>query len=155
MSGQVGAIGIRGVLLPLYQGQLLLPNRLMSEVIGYREPDQIMPGAPEWFSGVVVWRHIPVPMVNFDALLGGEDIEVGHRARIALFRTVNSDSTRPYTAFLLQSIPRLIRVDETTLEPLESGDEARFLRQRVAVGETEVWIPDLDALEKSLQVLLP
>ncbi|MCB1758827.1 MAG: chemotaxis protein CheW [Gammaproteobacteria bacterium] len=154
MTGLETTAGIRGVLLPLHQGQLLLPNRLMSEVIGYREPDQIIRGAPDWFSGIVVWRHIPVPMVNFDALLGSEDIEVGHRARIALLRTVNSDSARPFTAFLLQSIPRLIRVDETTLDPLEAGDEVRFLRQRVRVGETEAWIPDLDALESSLQALL-
>ncbi|MCP4289554.1 MAG: chemotaxis protein CheW [Gammaproteobacteria bacterium] len=155
MSGKKKNAEVRGVLMPLNAGQLLLPNILMSEVIGYREPDEIPSEAPDWLLGIMVWRHLPVPVVSFDALLGAHDQEVGHRARIALCKTISENSKRPFTAFLLQSIPRLVRVTEKSISVITSDKEQHpLLAHYVKINDQEAWIPDLVALEKSLEKTL-
>jgi len=155
MSGKKKRAEIRGVLLPLQSGQLLLPNMLMSEVIGYREPDEIPVGSPDWLLGVIVWRHLPVPVVSFDVLLGAPQQGAGHRARIALCKTISEASTRPYTAFLLQSIPRLVSVTEKSISAIASDNRQNpLLAHHVNINDQEAWIPDLDALEQSLTEVL-
>ena len=155
MSGKKKKAEVRGLLLPLHSGHLLIPNMLMPEVIGYREPDEIPRGAPDWLLGEVVWRHFPVPVVSFDALLGVPEQEVGHRARIALCKTISEASTRPYTALLIQSIPRLVSVTEKSIMAIPN-DKAQIpqIAHHVKIHDQEAWIPNLDALEQSLQEIL-
>ncbi|HXK55180.1 MAG: chemotaxis protein CheW [Gammaproteobacteria bacterium] len=155
MSGKKKKAEVRGVLLPLHSGHLLIPNMLMPEVIGYREPDEIPRGSPDWLLGVVLWRHFPVPVVSFDALLGAPEQEVGHRARIALCKTISEASTRPYTAFLLQSIPRLVSVTEKSIAAIQDDNEKiPMIAHHVKINDQEAWIPDLDTLEQSLEKIL-
>ena len=45
--------------------QLLIPNMLMPEVIGYREPDEIPVERPTGCLARSWWRHFPVPVVSF------------------------------------------------------------------------------------------
>lgn len=147
---------VRCVLLPLHAGQLLIPNRLMPEVIGYREPDEIPRGAPDWLLGIVVWRYFQVPLVSYDVLLGASEQEVGNRARIVLCKTISDASTRPYTALLLQSIPRLVSVTEASISAISDDGQQQhpLLAHHVQINDQEAWIPDLDALERSLEEIL-
>ena len=155
MSGKKKKAEVRGVLLPLHAGQLLIPNMLMPEVIGYREPDEIPKGAPDWLYGIVVWRYFSVPLVSFDALLGAPEQDIGHRARIALIKTVSDAGSRPYTAFLIQSIPRLVTVTEDSMAVIQSDGETNpLLAHHVRINDQDAWIPDLDALERSLIEIL-
>ena len=155
MSGKERKAEIRGVLLPLQAGQLLIPNLLMSEVIGYREPDEIPRGAPDWLLGLIVWRHLTVPLVSYDVLLGEPIHEPGHRARIALCKTISAASARPYTALLLQSIPRLVSVNEQSIRITDNENQQHpLLSHSVSINGQQAWIPDLDALEASLQQIL-
>jgi len=155
MSGKKRKSEVRGLLLPLHSGQLLIPNMLMPEVIGYREPDEIPRGAPDWLLGVVVWRHFPVPLVSFDVLLGAAEQEVGHRARIALCKTISGESKRPYTALLIQSIPRLVSVTKQSISAIQDDNtQLPMLAHHVNINDQEAWIPDLDALEQSLEKIL-
>jgi chemosensory pili system protein ChpC len=156
MSGNSAAREVRGVLLPLQSGQLLLPHMTLSEVIGYRAPEVHPERAPDWLLGVIEWRRSPVPLVSYEMLAGGvPDVEIGHRARIAICRTLNDHSDRPYTGILLRAIPRLIRVTEELIAPIERPDQERVMVARqVWVGGQEAWIPDLDALEQALAEVL-
>ena len=155
MSSEKKKAEVRGVLLPLHAGQLLIPNLLMPEVIGYREPDEIPRGSPDWLLGVVVWRYFSVPLVSFDALLGAPDLEVGHRARIALCKTISDATKRPYTAILIQSIPRLVSVTEKSIVAIPDDKEhSSLLAHHVNINDQEAWIPNLDKLEQSLEEIL-
>jgi len=147
---------VRCVLLPLHVGQLLIPNRLMPDVIGYREPDEIPRGAPDWLLGIIVWRYYQVPLVSYDVLLGAHDQEVGNRARIVLCKTISDSGNRPYTALLLQSIPRLVTVAETSISAIPDDDHQLhpLIAHHVQINDQEAWIPNLDALERSLEEIL-
>ena len=140
------------MLLPLQAGQLLLPHMTLSEVIGYRSPQSHPDNAPEWLLGMITWRRVPVPLVSYEILAGGAgDVEVGHRARIAICHTLNAHPQRPFTGILLRSIPRLIRVTEELIAPMERPEREReMVASQVWVGGQEAWIPDLDALEQAL-----
>ncbi|MCB1857750.1 MAG: chemotaxis protein CheW [Gammaproteobacteria bacterium] len=154
MSSGETQLEVRGVLLPLQSGQLLLPNISVSEVVGYGEPEEVPKGAPDWLLGVMSWRHYRVPLVAFESLLGMPEKEIGHRARIALCNTINQASTLPYTGFLLRTIPRLVRVTEGVIVPLDEQDASPMVIRHVMVNDQEAWIPDLDALEQALVNIL-
>ncbi|MCP3668802.1 MAG: chemotaxis protein CheW [Gammaproteobacteria bacterium] len=151
MSQAASSHEVRGVLLPLNHGQLLLPNVAVSEVIGYLPPEPSEADAPEWLLGVMAWRKHQIPVISFDAVIGGELGEVGHRARVAVCNTLNGNQQHPYIGILLTSIPRLIRVNEETIaSPEEEQNELPMIKQQVVIAGQNAWIPDLDALEKAL-----
>ncbi len=155
MSSGAGQVEVRGVLLPLQSGQLLLPNISVSEVVGYGDPEEVPKGAPDWLLGVMSWRHYRVPLIAFDSLLGMPEKEIGHRARIALCNTINSASVLPYTGFLLRTIPRLVRVTEESIVPLDEQEEPRpMVSRHLMINDQEAWIPNLDALEQALVEIL-
>lgn len=146
---------VRGVLLPLRGGQLLLPNASVSEVIGYRDPEPPPDNAPDWLLGVMSWRQYPIPLVSFDSLLELSDTTVGARARIAICNTLNGNTERPYVGILLRSIPHLVRVIEPLITPMEQpGDIGEMVARKVRISGQEAWIPDLDALEQALEKIL-
>ena len=155
MSGQAQetVTEIRGVLLPLQAGQLLLPNTSISEVVGYRQPDSRPEDAPEWLLGNMSWRQFQVPLINFDLLLDERQREIGNRARIAICNSVGGLAERPYIAILLRTIPRLARVTEETIAPL-GGESIPMIARHVSISGQEAWIPDLDALESELSRIL-
>lgn len=146
---------LRGVLLPLRIGQLLLPNASVSEVIGYRDPEQPPDQAPDWLLGIFSWRQYPIPLVSFESLLGAEEISVGARARIAICNTLNGNTDRPYVGILLRSIPHLVRVIEPLITPADDDEEVgEMVARKVRISGQEAWIPDLDELEKALDQIL-
>ena len=155
MSRQSEQLEVRGVLLPLHHGHLLLPNAAISEVAGYRTPEPPAENAPDWLLGILTWRQFEVPLVSFDSRLEFRDWESGHRARIAILNSITRRTNRPYIGILLRSIPRLVRATEESLEPL--GDVLRdnvILARQVKIGDQEAWIPDLDSLEEDLAAVL-
>ena len=144
----------RGVLLPLLSGQLLLPNVAVSEVGGYQEPEPFPDHYPDWMLGQLAWRRQPIPLVSYERLLGFPMERVGHRARVAICCTLNGNTERPYIGILLKSVPRLARVTEETVIPIDEADDAsEMVAQQVRINGQDAWIPDLDALESAIAEL--
>ena len=52
---------IRGVMVPVTDGRVLLPNATVAEVISYTTPDPIA-GAPAWLLGRLSWRGWRLPV---------------------------------------------------------------------------------------------
>jgi chemosensory pili system protein ChpC len=46
---------IYSLLIPLSGGRLLVPRACVAEIAGYQTPS-IMPGAPPWYLGLVLWN---------------------------------------------------------------------------------------------------
>jgi len=141
MNQATEQLEVRGVLLPLHSGQLLLPNVSISEV--------------DWLLGILTWRQFTVPLISFDNRLGYRQWELGHRARIAICNTITGRAGRHYIGILLRSIPHLVRVTEEAIEPLgEVLNGNVTLARQVKIGDQEAWIPDLDNLEEDLVRIL-
>ncbi|MDE1168497.1 MAG: chemotaxis protein CheW [Pseudomonas sp.] len=141
------AIGRRtsltGLLLPLSDRCLLLPNVAVAELIGYQF-GQPAPDAPAWNLGQIAWRNQQLPLINFEAACGAPAV-VGERARIVVLNALG-DSPLRYIALLIQGVPRSCKLDtqlsyvDVPLAPLE--------RAAVQVGEQVVKVPDLVGLER-------
>jgi chemosensory pili system protein ChpC len=137
---------LTGLLLPLSDRHLLLPNVAVAELIDYQ--DSIAePGAPLWFLGPITWRNLTLPLLSFEAACGART-RVGGRARIVVLNALGGRNDLKFIALLTQGIPRSCKVDsqlsyvDVPLGELELA--------AVQVGETIAKIPDLAGLEQWL-----
>ncbi len=146
---------VRSVLIPLGNRQLLLPNAVVAEVMGYQTPDPVA-DAPDWLLGNLVWRGIMIPVVSFEAMQGGDVVTPGHRGRIAIMNTLNSHPRFSHFGLVVQAIPSLVRVSVDNVLPAAAGNESEdpLIRQAVDLDMSPAFIPDLDEIEQRLQVVL-
>ncbi|WP_444929317.1 chemotaxis protein CheW [Microbulbifer sp. SSSA002] len=138
---------VSSLLLPLEQGQLLVPVDSLSEVVAMQTPMAVQE-VPEWYLGDLVWREQRLPVVSFEVMRGGALGAVAEEGRIAVLSTGNPDGDLPYFALLLHGTPRLVRVTAEELalreQPLSPGE-----LMHVALSGEEAVIPDLQGLERA------
>lgn len=143
---QESPVSLTGLLVPLADRTLLVPNVAVAELIPYRTP-QAVPGAPAWFLGQVQWRDLNLPLLSFEAASDGATL-VGTGARIVVLNALGGREHVRFIALLVQGIPRSIKVDadlaraELALAPLELD--------AVELGDVQARIPDLVGLEQCL-----
>jgi len=137
---------LTGLLVPLADRILLLPNVAVAELVPYRAP-RVTEGAPSWFLGQVPWRDLSLPLLSFEAASNGIAAS-GAGARVAILNAIGGRDHVKFIALLVQGIPRPIKVDaslarsDVALAPLEL--------EAVNLGDVQARIPDLIALEQKL-----
>ncbi|MCQ4247316.1 chemotaxis protein [Stutzerimonas decontaminans] len=141
------AESLTGLLMPLADRMLLMPNVAVAELIPYRAP-QTAQGMPAWFLGQVQWRDLSLPLLSFEAACSGQAQPVGNAARVAVLNAVGGRDHVKFIALLVQGIPHSIKVDaslaraDVALAPLELD--------AVNLGDVQARIPDLIGLEQKL-----
>ncbi|MBV4539206.1 MULTISPECIES: chemotaxis protein CheW [Pseudomonas] len=137
---------LTGLLLPLGDRTLVLPNVAVAELIGQRALScQI--GEPRWHLGWIDWRQQRLPLIGFEAACGAETV-CGERARIVVLNALGDTGLR-YLALLLQDIPRSCKLDsqlnyvDVPLSELELA--------AVQVAEQVARVPDLVGLERMVR----
>jgi chemosensory pili system protein ChpC len=147
---------VRSVLIPLGDRQLLLPNAVVAEVMGYQTPDALE-GVPEWFLGNLAWRGIMIPVISFEAMSGAEVVTPGHRGRIAIMNALNNHPRFSHYGLVVQAIPSLVRVSIDNVMPAASSGEdedSPLIRQAVDLDMSPSYIPDLDEMEQRIQFVV-
>lgn len=145
-SAGTSASQLTGLLLPLSDRTLLLPNVAVAELIPYRAPRPAT-NAPDWLLGQVAWRDLNLPLLSFEAASGGRT-QLGPNSRVVVLNALGGRPHVKFLALLVQGIPRSTRVDaglvraRAALAPLEL--------EAVSVAEGVAKIPDLAALEQML-----
>lgn len=151
---QSKAADIRGVMITVTNGRLLLPNATVAEVITYSEPEPV-PGAPSWLLGRIRWRGWRIPMVSFARLAGFSEVEGERGSKVAVLKALSGNPRLPYFCMLTQGFPRLTTVSQAEL--LEVGDGGELppgSLKRVSLREDEAVIPDLEQIESLLAAAL-
>ncbi len=132
---------LTGLLLPLSDRTLLLPNVAVAELIAYRNP-QVAAGLPQWYLGQVAWRDLRLPLLSFEAASSGEQQPVlGSSARVVVINALGGRPHVKFLALLVQGIPRSVRLDAnlaSTAAPLAALELAA-----VDIGGETARIPDL------------
>ena len=146
------ATGLRAVLLPLKQQDLLLPAAVIAEVVAYVEPE---PGdsRPAWVLGIFSWHGHRLPLVSMEAAMGLESYQQRtRRSRIVVLHTLGGAPGLPRYGLLVHDTPRVVSIWPESLRVSEPGNGAEpYVRQRVALPDAEpAIIPDLDALQSAL-----
>jgi chemosensory pili system protein ChpC len=137
---------LTGLLLPLADRNLILPNVAVAELIDY-QPSAFDLDTPPWYLGRVMWRNRQIPLLSFESACGNKTV-IGERARIVILNALGGRPELTFIALLVQGIPRSYKLDsqlsyvDVPLCPLEQA--------AVQVGEQVAKVPDLLALEQLL-----
>lgn len=139
---------IRGLLIPVTNGRVLLPNASVAEVITLSTPEKI-PNAPDWLMGRVNWRGWRIPLFSF-SLLAGMSLDEGSRGtRVTVLKALSGHPRLPYIAMLAQGFPRLTTVSPEVLVPSNEAMPTRpGVLMNVMVRDDQAVIPDLGQIEQ-------
>ena len=119
---------LRGVLIQVTGGRLLLPNACIAEILSVADPEPI-DGAPDWLLGRIRWRGWQVPLVAYSTLAGlGAHDPALRGQRVLVLKTLNGDPRMPYFALLTEGFPRLVAISPTQLD--ERADAACALAEQ-------------------------
>lgn len=145
---------IRGVLIQVREARLLLPNATIAEVLSFATPEPV-DNAPDWLLGRIRWRGWQLPLVSFSRFAGIAEEEGGLGSKVIVLKALGGDTRYPYFAMLTQGFPRLVTVTEAALATLDDSDEVpEGVLARVRMNEDEAIVPDLAALEESVQAAM-
>jgi chemosensory pili system protein ChpC len=141
---------VRGVLIQIAGGRLLLPNATIAEVMSYADPEPIA-NTPDWMLGRIRWRGWQVPLIAFARLSGIASGEAGGLgSKVIVLKALGGDAKAPYFAMLTQGFPRLVTVSrETVVTDAGDPDEAmpEGVQARVLLNEDHALLPDLERVE--------
>ena len=146
VTTQNSTASLTGLLLPLSDRTLLVPNVALAELIPYRAP-QATPGRPAWLLGQVAWRDLRLPLLSFEAAAGGE-VKVGSGARVAVLNALGGRPHVKFIALLLQGIPRSLKLEDDLRRA--NAPLSILELDSVQLGTDVAKIPDLMALEQML-----
>ena len=141
---------IRGVMITVTGGRVLLPNASIAEVITFAEPEPV-PNAPDWLLGRVRWRGWRLPLISFARLAGYATREGELGAKVAVLKALGAHPKMPYFALLTQGFPRLTTVSRDALLTSDSGEEKRpGVLADVLLRDDPAAIPDFAAIEEQI-----
>ncbi|MEO7252094.1 MAG: chemotaxis protein CheW [Arenimonas sp.] len=138
---------IRGVLITVNQGRLLLPNASVAEVITFSDPEPVR-GAPKWMLGQIRWRGWRLPLLSFSRFAGWSDEEGQIGAKVVVLKALGGNPKLPYFAMLSQGFPRLVTVARSALAEAHSIKELPIgIHSMVTLNDDPAAVPDLMSLE--------
>lgn len=142
---------LRGVLVPISETRLLLPNAVIAEVITFVSPDPVATKAT-WLLGKVNWRNYKLPLISMAAYAGFANRESLLNVKIAILKGLSGNAQVPYVAVLTQGFPKLTVIGPETLQ-VDTVAEKRpgiAMSVRMTVDESDAHIPDLDVIETAI-----
>ena len=138
---------IRGVMISVNQGRLLLPNASIAEVITFSEPEPVA-GAPEWVLGQIRWRGWRLPLLSFSRFAEWSDEEASVGAKVVVLKALGGNPKLPYFAILSQGFPRLVTVSTAALQETHSVKELPLgIHSLVTLNGDPAAVPDLLSFE--------
>ncbi|WGL15107.1 chemotaxis protein CheW [Microbulbifer bruguierae] len=138
---------VSSLLLPLADGQLLVPVETLSEIIALQSPVTAF-DAPDWYMGELHWRELRLPLMSFEVMRGNPMPTLRSNCRIAVLSTGQAEGDLPFFALVLQGTPRLVRVTPEELAGRDAECAMGELMHVALSGEAAV-IPDLAEMEEA------
>lgn len=133
------------LLLPLADGQLLVPVAILLEITTIQDPTPVA-DAPEWYLGELQWRKQRLPLFAFEAMRGREIPQRTSNCRIVMLNSGRLESgAQDIFALVVRGAPRMVEVTVEELVEKESRCLPGELMHVTLSGEAAV-IPDLSAL---------
>lgn len=139
---------VDGLLIPLHEKQLILPNVTVAEIIPYRVP--VNEGVDSnWLLGTIEWRNVNIPIISYEALNGGA-IPAVEGARLAVLNATSAKRDLPFYAILIQGIPKLTHIHEEDVVAVEAMRSGPFDEMTVSLFGEQAMIPNLEMIENEL-----
>ena len=142
---------IRGVMITVTGGRVLLPNATVSEVITFALPEAV-PNAPNWLLGRIRWRGWRLPLISFARLAGYAEQEGEMGAKVVVLKALGGNPKLPFFAVLTQGFPRLVTVshDSLTESAVEGDEQPPGVLIPVILRDDPAVVPDLAQIEQRI-----
>jgi chemosensory pili system protein ChpC len=140
---------IRGLMIQITNGRLLIPNANVSEVITLSTPDRV-PNAPDWLLGRVAWRGWRLPLISFSLLAGLALDERATGGRVCVMKALSGHPRMPFIAMLAQGFPRLTTISADALVPLGDSFGRTGVLMDLMLRDDQAMIPDLVTVEQMI-----
>jgi chemosensory pili system protein ChpC len=134
---------MRGVLISLQGGKILLPNTTVSEIITYITPEAVE-NKPDWYIGAMRWKGYRLPLVSF-SLMTGDQLEPLIGAKVAILKALSGDLKMPYYAVLTQGFPRLVNISYDQL--LDDKEHTNEYFHSAYLNDEIIRVPMLERVE--------
>lgn len=145
---------LRGVLIQVTGGRLLLPNACIAEILSVADPEPL-PDAPDWLLGRIRWRGWQVPLVAYSTLAGlGRHDPALRGQRVLVLKALGGDPRMPYFAMLTQGFPRLVTISPSTLAEVPGVELGAGVAAAVRYQDEDALVPDMDDIGQRLQAAL-
>lgn len=144
---------IRGLMIPVTNGRVLMPNANVAEVISFSNPDRL-PATPDWLLGRINWRGWRLPLFSFSLLAGMAMDERTSGGRVTVMKALGGNPRMPYIAMLAQGFPRLTTITPEILVPTGEGGQRPGVLLDLLVRDDTAIIPDLLQIEQLISEAL-
>lgn len=140
---------IHALALPTRTGVLLVPSATIAEVVNIPTLSPL-PLSPPWVIGTVGWRSLAVPVVSFEAIMGGTPALPVATSKAVVFYPLSGRSQWEFFALLSSTEPRPQSVDGSAiaLTPSELPDSP-YIAAGLKFNDQPMWIPSLDELKRT------
>ncbi len=137
---------VRGVMVPITDGNIVLPNSCVQEVITYSEPERF-DNPSEWLLGSILWQGWQVPVIAYANLIGLSGPEATDGSRIMIIKSLLDSRRLPYIGILVRALPKLVAITADILIE-QTGRQSLGVYAHVSVDDQNAVIPDLDRLSQ-------
>ena len=142
---------IRCILAPLTDGNILLPNTAVAELLSFTMPERLKK-APGWVLGELVWKGWQVPVVSYEFLFNDNDRNtVTSKTRILIIKTLGESTQVNYIGLVIQGLPKLKKVSMNSLIESQTEDLPEAVFSRVSIDGLHAVIPELGSLTRIVE----
>ncbi len=143
---------IRTILAPLTDSYVMLPNSAVGEILTFTSPEPFKKGPP-WLLGEMAWRGWQVPVINYERLLDpGSVTTLTAKTRILIIKTLGESTQVNYIGLVIQGLPRLKKVSESTLVEEQIDELPDTVFSKVAIDGLQAVIPELGDLTRTVEL---
>ncbi|SDU28694.1 chemotaxis protein CheW [Halopseudomonas salegens] len=143
---------LNGLIVPLADRGLLLPNVAVAELSGYRRHEAPPASSPDWFLGWMRWRDQRVAVMDPASLFGLPSSNDTSRDQALVMNAIGGRGGVHFFALRVSGIPRSRKVLRGEISAESEQPVLPGILQQVRLAEVEqpLLIPDLQALEQQL-----
>jgi chemosensory pili system protein ChpC len=141
------------MILPLASINLVVPNSAVAEIISYSAPKKLA-NSSDWFSGMILWRGVFVPVVAVEQMYSIDIALTGPRARIVILYNLNKDNDLPYIGIHIQDIPRAYLAESDRMKSHTDENLGKYLLSHVDEERFARAIPNFDIIISDLKLEL-
>lgn len=143
---------LNGLIVPLADHGLLLPNVAVAELSTYRRQEAPPAGSPDWFLGWIRWRDQRVAVMDPARLLGLPSSNDTSREQALVMNAIGGRAGVHFFALRVAGIPRSRKVLRGEISAAAEQPPMTGVLQQVRLAELDqpLLIPDLQALEQQL-----
>lgn len=141
---------LRSILLPLRQGNLLLPHSSMVEII----PERIskpLENAATWVLGLITWNNEEIPLLELETAFGIQSSIKPKRPRLVVIPSLTTQHGYKYLAIRTTGVPTMIQLTgDELLDKQDSTLNQQYVQFYGELQGRSVIVSDIVKLESEL-----